>query len=39
MYLDVEQDWGFVAELVEESYRMTAARRLIAQLDAATPAP
>jgi len=31
--LDVGQDWGEVAELIEESYRMTAPKRLGALLD------
>jgi hypothetical protein len=29
IWLDVELDWGHLAELVEESYRMTAPKRLI----------
>ncbi len=31
-FLDVEQDWDELAELIEESYRMTAAKKLVAQL-------
>lgn len=31
--LDVDQDWDEIAELVEESYRMTAPKRLAALLD------
>lgn len=31
--LDVDQDWDEIAELAEESYRMTAPKRLSAQLD------
>ncbi len=31
--LDVEIDWDDVADLVEESYRMTAPKRLLALLD------
>jgi hypothetical protein len=31
-WLDVEQDWDEIADLVEESYRMTAPKRLVAQL-------
>ncbi len=31
--LDVDQDWDFIADLVEDSYRMTAPKRLVAQLD------
>jgi hypothetical protein len=29
IWLDVEQDWGFIADLIEDSYRMTAPKRLI----------
>jgi predicted DNA-binding protein (MmcQ/YjbR family) len=32
-WLDVELDWDELADLVEESYRMTAPRRLTARLD------
>jgi predicted DNA-binding protein (MmcQ/YjbR family) len=32
-YLDVEQDWDELADLVEESYRLTAPKRLVALLD------
>ena len=32
--LEAEQDWDFVADLIEESYRMTAPKRLVAALDA-----
>jgi predicted DNA-binding protein (MmcQ/YjbR family) len=31
-YLDVEQDWDELAELIDESYRMTALKKLVAQL-------
>ncbi len=31
--LDVNVDWEEVAELVEEAYRLTAPKRLLAQLD------
>jgi hypothetical protein len=31
--LDVELDWDEIADLVEESYRMTAPKRLCALLD------
>jgi predicted DNA-binding protein (MmcQ/YjbR family) len=31
-YLDVEQDWDELADLVEESYRMTAPKKLVAEL-------
>jgi predicted DNA-binding protein (MmcQ/YjbR family) len=34
-YLDLEQDWDELAELIDESYRMTAPKRLTAQLDLA----
>ena len=33
IWLDLEIDWDEVADLVEESYRMTAPKRLRAQLD------
>ncbi len=33
MWLNVEIDWDEVADLVEESYRMTAPKRLAARLD------
>lgn len=29
VWLDVELDWDHIAELVEESYRMTAPKRLL----------
>lgn len=32
-WLDVEIDWEELADFVEESYRMTAPKRLTAQLD------
>jgi predicted DNA-binding protein (MmcQ/YjbR family) len=32
--VDAGTDWQEIAELVEESYRHTASRRLVAQLDA-----
>ena len=32
LWLDAVTDWGEVADLVEESYRMTAPKRLLAQL-------
>ncbi len=32
LWLDVELDWEEVADLVEESYRMTAPKRLSARL-------
>ena len=32
--LDVEQDWEELADLVVDSYRMTAPKRLVAQLGA-----
>jgi predicted DNA-binding protein (MmcQ/YjbR family) len=31
--LEADQDWSFVAELIEQSYRMTAPKRLIKALD------
>jgi predicted DNA-binding protein (MmcQ/YjbR family) len=33
VWLDVDLDWEEVADLVEESYRMTAPKRLSRQLD------
>ncbi|HZS86983.1 MAG TPA: MmcQ/YjbR family DNA-binding protein [Chloroflexota bacterium] len=33
VYLDVDLDWDFIAGLVEDSYRMTAPKRLAALLD------
>lgn len=36
-YLDVEQDWDELADLIEESYRMTAPKRVVAQLPTAKP--
>lgn len=30
--LEAEQDWDLVAELIEQSYRMTAPKRLVATL-------
>ena len=36
VYLDVDGvDWGEVADLVEEAYRLVAPKRLVALLDAA----
>ena len=32
LWLDVEQDWGLVADLIEDSYRMSAPKRLIQQI-------
>lgn len=32
-WLDVEQDWEELAELIEESYRMIAPKRLVARLE------
>jgi predicted DNA-binding protein (MmcQ/YjbR family) len=32
VWLDVELDWDEIAELVDESYRMTAPKRLVAHL-------
>jgi hypothetical protein len=37
--LEVEQDWEFVRELVEEAYRMTAPKRLIAAMAGVTHGP
>ncbi len=33
VWLDIELDWDEIADLVEESYRMTAPKRLCALLD------
>lgn len=33
MWLDVDLAWDYIAELIEESYRMTAPKRLCARLD------
>jgi len=32
-WLDIALDWDHLAELIEESYRMTAPKRLVAHLD------
>lgn len=32
-WLDADFDWDHISELIEESYRMTAPKRLSAQLD------
>lgn len=32
-YLDMDQDWDEIAELIEESYRLIAPKRLVAMLD------
>ena len=32
LWLDIEQDWDLIADLVADSYRMTAPKRLIAQM-------
>jgi predicted DNA-binding protein (MmcQ/YjbR family) len=34
--LDTDHDWDELAELIEDSYRMTAPKRLSAQLDSRT---
>ncbi len=34
VWLDVEPDWDLVAGLIEDSYRMTAPKRLVKRLDA-----
>ena len=36
-YLDVPVDWDELADLIEESYRMTAPKRLVATLDHSAP--
>lgn len=37
VWLDVAVDWDFVADLIDESYRMTAPKRLCALLDQRLP--
>ena len=37
VWLDVEGDWGELAELLRDAYRLTAPRRLAAALAAALP--
>lgn len=37
--LDVEQDWDEIAELIEDSYRLIAPKRLCALLDHPDPGP
>jgi predicted DNA-binding protein (MmcQ/YjbR family) len=32
-WLDIDLDWEQLAELIEDSYRMTAPKRLVVQLD------
>lgn len=39
IFLDGDVDWDELADLVEESYRMTAPKRLVARLDAQSAAP
>jgi hypothetical protein len=34
--LEVDPDWDFTAELIEQSYRMTAPRRLVARMEERT---
>lgn len=33
IWLDMELDWSFVVDLIEDSYRMTAPKRLIQTID------
>jgi hypothetical protein len=33
VWLDVEQDWSQLADLIKESYRMTAPKHLVVRLD------
>ncbi|MFE3028778.1 MmcQ/YjbR family DNA-binding protein [Nocardia tengchongensis] len=33
VYLDVAVDWDEIVEIVEDAYRMVAAKRLVAELD------
>jgi predicted DNA-binding protein (MmcQ/YjbR family) len=37
VYLDGAPDWSLIADLMTDSYRMTAPKRLSAQLDANAP--
>ena len=39
IWLDVDPDWGEVAELIEDSYRMIAPKKLVAELDATRGSP
>ena len=36
-WLDDKTDWDFLAHLIEQSYRMTAPKRLLAWIDAPEP--
>ncbi|GGV42122.1 phosphoribosylglycinamide formyltransferase [Actinomadura cremea] len=36
-HLDVDQDWDELAELIEDSYRLIAPKRLSARLDRQSP--
>jgi predicted DNA-binding protein (MmcQ/YjbR family) len=36
-WLDVEVDWDEAVDLIEESYRMTAPKRLLARLGSGGP--
>jgi predicted DNA-binding protein (MmcQ/YjbR family) len=33
VYLDGELDWALIADMIDDSYRMTAPKRLVAQID------
>jgi predicted DNA-binding protein (MmcQ/YjbR family) len=37
IWLDIDLDWESVAELVEDSYRMTAPKRLVARIELQSP--
>lgn len=39
VWLDIEQDWDHIRDLVEESYRMTAPKRLLKLLQASQTKP
>lgn len=39
VWLDTELDWDHIAELIDESYRMTAPKRLLKLLSAAPEKP
>jgi predicted DNA-binding protein (MmcQ/YjbR family) len=38
-WLDIDQNWDEIAELIEESYRLIAPRKLVAELDARCGSP
>jgi predicted DNA-binding protein (MmcQ/YjbR family) len=36
-WLDLDLDWEYLGDLIRDSYRLTAPKRLVASLDAQTP--